>query len=90
MIYVDRMFNWGKRIGRAGPYWAHLLGDTPEELHAFAQLIGLRRSWFQGDHYDIGTFRIYNLALENGAIVQEGREWMQTVVRIRKVFRETK
>lgn len=81
------MFNWGKRIGRAGPSWAHLLADSPEELHTFAQSIGLQRSWFQGDHYDIGTQRIWDLAIAQGAIHQTGREWMQTVTRIRKVFK---
>lgn len=86
-VYVDSMFDWGKRIGRAGPRWAHLLADTPDELHAFAGRLGLQRSWFQGDHYDIGTERIYDLALSLGAIHQSGREWMATVTRIRRVFR---
>jgi hypothetical protein len=45
--------------------WSHLFADTPEELHAFAAKLGLRRSYFQpgrprGDgspsrhwHYDL-------------------------------------
>ncbi|MBA2529814.1 MAG: DUF4031 domain-containing protein [Euzebyales bacterium] len=37
-----------------GRRWAHLVSDTShEELHAFADRLGLRREWFQGDHYDI-------------------------------------
>lgn len=37
-----------------GRRWAHLASDTSyEELHDFARRLGLRREWFQGDHYDI-------------------------------------
>jgi Protein of unknown function (DUF4031) len=37
-----------------GRRWAHLVSDESyEELHAFAARLGLRREWFQGDHYDV-------------------------------------
>ena len=37
-----------------GRRWAHLVSDTSyDELHAFAGRLGLRREWFQGDHYDV-------------------------------------
>ena len=37
-----------------GRLWAHLVSDRSlEELHAFAEGIGLRRVAFQGDHYDV-------------------------------------
>jgi hypothetical protein len=37
-----------------GQRWAHLASDAShEELHAFACSLGLRRAWFQGDHYDV-------------------------------------
>jgi hypothetical protein len=85
-VYIEKMFNHKLRIGHAGPYWAHLLADTPEELHSFAASIGLSRSWFQGDHYDIGSYRIYDRALKKGAILQSGVEWLETVRRIRRVF----
>ncbi|MGD9891807.1 MAG: DUF4031 domain-containing protein [Dehalococcoidia bacterium] len=59
-VYVDPLINHGVRIGRAGPEWCHLTADTDAELHAFAQRLGLRRSWFQHkpeapwkDHYDL-------------------------------------
>ena len=72
MIYVDPMVDHGKRIGRAGPRWCHMIADTLDELHVMAARIGLRRSWFQGDgstpHYDIGTDRIRALAVKLGAI----------------------
>jgi predicted kinase len=34
--------------------WCHMATDGSfEELHAFAAELGLRRAWFQGDHYDL-------------------------------------
>jgi Protein of unknown function (DUF4031) len=37
-----------------GRRWAHLVSDESyDELHAFAEQLGLERRWFQGDHYDI-------------------------------------
>lgn len=52
-ILVDRAI-WRRR-GRAETVgWAHLVSDASyEELHAFAARLGLRRTWFQGDHYDV-------------------------------------
>jgi Protein of unknown function (DUF4031) len=54
-VYVDEPI-WE----RGGQLWCHLTADTPEELHAFATMLGLRRSRFQSkpgrpwvDHYDI-------------------------------------
>ncbi|MGH3664681.1 MAG: DUF4031 domain-containing protein [Egibacteraceae bacterium] len=48
-ILVDRAI-WRWR----GRRWAHLISDTSyDELHAFADRLGLRREWFQGDHYDV-------------------------------------
>jgi hypothetical protein len=36
------------------PAWCHMATDGGwEELHAFAARLGLRRAWFQGDHYDL-------------------------------------
>ena len=37
-----------------GQLWAHLVSDVSyDELHAFAQALGVPRRAFQGDHYDI-------------------------------------
>lgn len=55
-VYVDDAFvegAWGKWNGGG-----HLQADSMDELHAFAQSIGLRRAWFQPHrlpercHYD--------------------------------------
>lgn len=82
-VYVDPMTDHGKRIGRAGPEWCHLLADSESELHAFATRIGLRRAWFQGDHYDIGSGRIRALAIAHGAIELTGRAWLLKVKELR-------
>lgn len=57
-VYVDDAFcggDWGRWTGGG-----HLQADTADELHAFAERIGLKRSWFQhrpqrpaADHYDL-------------------------------------
>ena len=49
MILVDQPI-WPWR----GHRWAHLVSDASyDELHAFAEQLGIPRRAFQGDHYDI-------------------------------------
>jgi Protein of unknown function (DUF4031) len=57
-----------------GDRWAHLVSDESfDELHRFAQRLGLRRLSFQGDHYDVpSALRID--AIRNGAVSVTGRE----------------
>lgn len=54
-----------------GKQWAHLMADSLDELHEFAQRLGLRRNWFQGRasgaHYDI-TAAKRESALRLGAV----------------------
>jgi hypothetical protein len=51
-VYVDDA-TWPWR----GQRWAHLMADTLDELHAFAQQLGIPRRAFQdktsGAHYDV-------------------------------------
>ena len=48
-------------------HWAHLVSDSSsQELHHFAERLGLRRSWFQGDHYDVPA-EVRARALQLGA-----------------------
>ncbi|MEG3791494.1 DUF4031 domain-containing protein [Lysobacter sp. CCNWLW3] len=60
-VYVDDAV-WPWR----GERWAHLMADTLDELHAFAQRLGIPRRAFQnkasGAHYDV------NAALRERAI----------------------
>lgn len=86
-VYVDAMVNHGRRIGRAGPEWCHMIADTVDELHAMAIAIGLRVTWFQNDgshpHYDIGSPKIRARAVERGAVECERRDFVKHIQRIR-------
>lgn len=44
-----------------------------EDLHSFAESIGVKRHWFHKDHYDIREFE-YERAIEAGAILVTSRE----------------
>lgn len=57
-----------------GRKWAHLVSDTSfDELHAFAEQLGIPRRAFQGDHYDVPTdYR--DRAIELGAEAVTSRE----------------
>lgn len=65
-VYVD-----DERIPWKGRLWCHLVADTLDELHTFADDLGLKRTWFQGHasypHYDI-TMGIRAKALQLGAM----------------------
>ena len=49
----------------------HMIADTPDELHAMADKIGVARKWFQRmssfPHYDIAQSK-RALAVDNGAV----------------------
>jgi hypothetical protein len=64
-VYVDDMYLYA--IGRfRGMRMSHLIADTADELHVFALRIGMKREWYQGDHYDIPLPRRHD-ALAAGA-----------------------
>lgn len=66
--------------------WCHMIADTDEELHAMAERVGLRREWYQGDHYDLrpdGRAR----ALALGALEMPTREMARRVCAVRKAAR---
>jgi Protein of unknown function (DUF4031) len=60
-VYVDEIKNYtGLTRGLGHTHWCHMTADTEEELHALAERIGLRRSWYQKKdsrdyrwHYDV-------------------------------------
>ena len=57
-----------------GDLWAHLVSDESfDELHRFAQGLGLRRLSFQGDHYDVPA-AVRDAAIRHGAVTVTGRE----------------
>jgi hypothetical protein len=45
-VYVDD-YRVPAQVSRVRGRWSHLTADTPDELHAFAARLGLRRAWFQ-------------------------------------------
>lgn len=45
-VYVDD-FGMPARVGGLNARWSHLVADSRDELHAFADQLGLRREWFQ-------------------------------------------
>ncbi len=57
-----------------GQLWAHLVSDTSyDELHTFADALGMPRRAFQGDHYDIPQ-SLREQAILLGAQPLTGRE----------------
>ena len=68
-IYVDPLIDYGWKLGPS----CHLTSDTLDELHEFAEKIGMKRSWFQLSagreipHYDL-TAGKRKLAVAKGAI----------------------
>ncbi|EQD45863.1 hypothetical protein B1B_12860, partial [mine drainage metagenome] len=65
----------------------HMLADTPAELHAMADRIGVARRWYQRHastpHYDIAKTR-RQLALAAGAVELSRREVVEVIRRIRE------
>jgi hypothetical protein len=71
MIYVDQIIDYTGITKLTFKKWCHMWTDgTAEELHVFAEDIGLLRRWFQDKanfpHYDITPSK-RTLALSKGA-----------------------
>lgn len=84
-VYVDRLRPVPTSRAWRWPEAAHLLADSVEELHAFAESIGLLREWYQPrsfPHYDLAPSR-WRRAVKAGARVIGRRE----VVSIMRRFR---
>lgn len=71
-VYVD-----AEGIRWRGREWNHLVADSLDELHAFADKLGLRRSWFQSKtlypHYDV-TKSVRTRALAMVRTAQTGKK----------------
>lgn len=70
MIYIDALKACTPKKGWRWNSSCHMFADSLEELHEFAERIGMRRAWFQNKklpHYDLTANR-RQLALRNGAI----------------------
>jgi len=84
-VYVDKSeIRFGRMV------MCHLIADTPAELHAMADGIGVARRWFQDPktmnvstpHYDIAKSK-KALAIAAGAIECERNDFIVHVRRIR-------
>lgn len=77
-MYVDRIQQWptALRCFKAGS--CHMWADTPDELHAMAARIGLRRGWYQEHprlpHYDLTPARRVK-AIKAGAVERDLRAY---------------
>ena len=65
-VYVDDLY-----MSELGKFrrmkMSHLIADSDSELHLFATDLGLKRSWFQGDHYDVSMEKRTE-AIRRGAV----------------------
>jgi hypothetical protein len=62
------------RWHHAGRIWSHLVSDESfDELHDFAQRMGIPRRGFHGDHYDLPE-EWYDEAVDRGARPTPSRE----------------
>lgn len=67
MIYVDAPKYRFKRF-----IMCHLMADSLDELHTFAERLSLSKEWFQGDHYDISKSKRTH-AIRMGALEVSSR-----------------
>jgi len=71
-ILIDEALWWSRERR-----WCHLVSDASyEELHEFAERVGMPRRGFHGDHYDVPEE--YRAAMiEAGAMEVESRELLR-------------
>lgn len=88
---VDELRVWPTKIRVFQKGSCHLTCDGPiEELHAFAERIGLRREWFQehrlAPHYDLAPPK-RDAAIRAGAVFVPMRQQIRAI-RARSTARE--
>jgi len=82
-VYVDAsIYGYGRMV------MCHMIADSPDELHAMADRIGVARKWFQEYpkasfwHYDVAKSK-RALAVTAGAIECDRRTFVEHLRRIR-------
>ena len=89
-VYVDEVMRWPTKIRCFKAGSCHLTADSVEELHAFAERLGMRRGWFQGGrvpHYDLTPQR-REAALRLGAEFVPAKEQARQRIAARERVRE--
>jgi uncharacterized protein DUF4031 len=80
VIYVDDAV-WPGKGRAASRMWAHLVSDLSfDELHAFAQRLGVPGRGFERDHYDIPAEMVAT-AVARGARYVRSREIVEVLRR---------
>ena len=69
-------------------WWGHMVSDVSlDELHEFAQRLGIPERGFDRDHYDIPE-QLQQRAVDEGAVLVSSRELMERLraagLRVRK------
>ncbi len=87
-VYVDPLMNCVPNKDWRWSKSCHLVADSLEELHKFAQRIGMKRSWFQATsrvpHYDLNVGR-RKKAIELGVIELSRKEFVERFLRKEKI-----
>lgn len=86
-VYIDSMAGTPKTAQWPYAIGCHLIADTVDELHTFAQGIGMLRAWFQpqsSPHYDLTATRRAR-AIASGAVECTVEEFVHHIWRIRGV-----
>lgn len=83
-VYVDKTANSYRRMSMS-----HLIADTPEELRAMAERIGVALKWFQAHastpHFDIAKSKKV-LAIKAGAVELDRGAFVDVMRRIRQTW----
>jgi hypothetical protein len=91
-IFIDNAYIKAK-VRQHESRWCHLLSDQedPEELHLFAESIGLKREYFQPaknyspwwhQHYDV-TEGVRAKAVKAGAVEIDIYDWIEIVMELK-------
>lgn len=90
-VYVDWLMDHGWTLRGRRVKSCHMTADTPEELHAMAEAIGMKRSWYQSSpphslpHYDLTPSRRAD-AVARGAVELDRKTLCPTFRRIREHY----
>jgi hypothetical protein len=80
MLLVDSAV-WPGKGRAAGRLWAHLVSDVSlDELHGFAERLGIPGRAFERDHYDIPA-HLVPVAISLGARQVSSRDVVRALIR---------